>query len=112
MLGGVGAGSALGLALGKGLGVMFTGLYAVFFRFPSFEHRLPPDLVLLAIPASLDQVTAQVTRLRAASAERDSRRTGAWLVSPEPLDEQALAPLRRALQVQGIGAVGSGPVEF
>lgn len=81
---------------------------------PGHTHPLAPwaDLVLLAIPASLDQVTAQVTRLRAASAERDSRRTGAWLVSPQPLDEQALAPLRRALQVQGIGAVGSGPVEF
>ena len=49
VLGVVAAGSVLGVALGKGLGVMFTGLYAEFFRFPSFEHRLPPELVLLAI---------------------------------------------------------------
>jgi putative ABC transport system permease protein len=44
----VALGFALGLVLGKVLGTWFTGLYAEFFRFPSFEHRLPPGLVLVA----------------------------------------------------------------
>lgn len=44
----VALGFVLGLGLGKVLGTWFTGLYAEFFRFPSFEHRLPPGLVLVA----------------------------------------------------------------
>jgi putative ABC transport system permease protein len=52
----VAVGLVLGIALGKALGVGLTALYAEFFRFPSFEHRLPLDLVLLA--AGLTVATA------------------------------------------------------
>lgn len=45
----VGLGCLLGVALGKGLGVMFTGLYAEFFRFPQFDHLLPGGLTLGAM---------------------------------------------------------------
>jgi putative ABC transport system permease protein len=42
-------GFALGLALGDVLGLMFTGIYAEFFRFPSFEHHVAPSLVLISL---------------------------------------------------------------
>ena len=44
----VALGFALGVGLGKLLGTWLTGLYAEFFRFPSFAHHLPPALVLTA----------------------------------------------------------------
>ena len=37
-------GLALGVALGNWLGTMLTGLYAEFFFFPVFEHRIAPWL--------------------------------------------------------------------
>jgi putative ABC transport system permease protein len=43
------AGLVLGVALGKWLGTMFIGLYADFFHFPSFEHRIAPWLLLTSI---------------------------------------------------------------
>ena len=43
------AGLALGLALGDRLGTMFTGLYAEFFHFPRFEHRIAPWLLLTSL---------------------------------------------------------------
>ncbi len=52
----VALGLVLGVALGKALGVGLTGLYAEFFRFPSFDHRLPPGLVATA--AALTVATA------------------------------------------------------
>ena len=36
---------ALGVALGNWLGTMLTGLYAEFFFFPVFEHRIAPRLL-------------------------------------------------------------------
>ncbi len=45
----VGVGFGLGIALGDALGAMFTGLYAEFFRFPDFEHRIAPWLVLVGL---------------------------------------------------------------
>ncbi len=45
----VALGAVLGLGLGKWMGTLFTGLYAEFFRFPVFEHRLSPALVLTAL---------------------------------------------------------------
>ena len=45
----VATGLALGLLLGKALGVAFTGLYAEFFRFPVFEHRIAPWLVVVSV---------------------------------------------------------------
>jgi len=46
-------GCALGLWVGDWLGLMFTRLYAEFFFFPSFEHRLAPWLVAVALGVSL-----------------------------------------------------------
>ncbi|MEQ1513766.1 MAG: ABC transporter permease [Lysobacteraceae bacterium] len=43
------AGLVPGIALGKWLGTMFIGLYADFFHFPSFEHRIAPWLLLTSI---------------------------------------------------------------
>ncbi len=42
----VALGCVIGLLLGRWLGVQLTGLYAEFFRFPSFEHRIAPWLWL------------------------------------------------------------------
>jgi putative ABC transport system permease protein len=42
----VGAGFVLGIAIGDRLGTMFTGLYAEFFHFPTFEHRIAPWLLV------------------------------------------------------------------
>lgn len=49
-------GLVLGIAAGDRLGTMFTGLYAEFFHFPSFEHRIAPWL--LAVSAGLTVLTA------------------------------------------------------
>ena len=38
----VAVGYAIGIAVGDRLGVMFTGLYAEFYHFPRFEHRIAP----------------------------------------------------------------------
>ncbi len=35
------------MVLGNGLGTMLTGLYAEFFFFPVFEHRIAPWLILV-----------------------------------------------------------------
>jgi len=45
----VALGFVLGLALGDALGAMFARLYTEFFRFPDFEHRIAPWLVLVAL---------------------------------------------------------------
>jgi len=84
----VAAGSALGVALGKGLGLMFTGLYAEFFRFPSFEHRLPLELVLLAIGITV--ATAVLGTLHAI-------RATARLAPAEAMRPPAPAHYRRTL---------------
>jgi len=52
----VALGCVLGIGLGKLFGTLLAGLYAEFFRFPSFEHALPPGLVLGA--CALAAVTA------------------------------------------------------
>ncbi len=59
-------GLLLGLALGDRLGAMLMGLYADVFRFPSFEHRLAPRLLLLA--AGLTAGTAVLGTLGAIAA--------------------------------------------
>ncbi|HEX7689619.1 MAG TPA: FtsX-like permease family protein [Burkholderiaceae bacterium] len=43
------AGLALGIVVGDRLGAMFTGLYAEFFHFPRFEHRIAPWLLLTSL---------------------------------------------------------------
>ena len=73
----VGLGLLLGLALGERLGTMFLGLYAEFFRFPTFEHRIDPQLVWLsggitvatAVAGTLGAILATV-RLSPAQAMR------------------------------------------
>ncbi len=47
------AGLVLGVALGKWLGMKFVGIYADFFHFPDFEHRLAPWLLLVSIGITL-----------------------------------------------------------
>jgi putative ABC transport system permease protein len=68
------AGVLLGIAMGDVLGTMFTGLYAEFFRFPVFDHRLDPTLVLLALvlavaTAVLGTLNAIAATVRLAPAE-------------------------------------------
>ena len=49
----VSVGFALGLLLGDQLGTMFTALYAEFFHFPAFEHRISASLVLISAGVTL-----------------------------------------------------------
>ncbi len=46
-------GLVLGVMLGKQLGSLLTGLYAEFFHFPSFEHRILPPLLLIGVAVSV-----------------------------------------------------------
>jgi putative ABC transport system permease protein len=62
----VALGLLLGLLLGKILGTMLTGLYAGFFRFPTFSHVLAPGLV--AVSVSLTAATALIGTLNAIAA--------------------------------------------
>lgn len=54
----VAVGLALGIALGIVLGSLLTGLYADFFRFPSFEHRLAPWLVVTSAAVTVGTAVA------------------------------------------------------
>jgi putative ABC transport system permease protein len=68
------AGFLLGLLIGDALGVMFTRLYADFFRFPVFEHRIAPALVLIGlaltvVTAILGTTNAVYATIRLAPAE-------------------------------------------
>ncbi len=70
----VALGFGIGIALGDALGTMFTRLYAEFFRFPAFEHRIAPSLLLvgLAIAAAtavLGTLNAIAATVRLAPAE-------------------------------------------
>jgi putative ABC transport system permease protein len=56
-------GLALGVVVGDRLGTMFTGLYAEFFHFPSFEHRIAPWLIVVS--AGITIATAIVGTLNA-----------------------------------------------
>lgn len=73
----VALGFAIGVALGKVLGLMFTGLYAEFFRFPVFGHQVAPSLVVAALGLTLASAVlgtlnavASVVRLAPAEAMR------------------------------------------
>ncbi len=70
----VGLGLVLGVVLGDVLGTMFTGLYAEFFYFPSFEHRIAPGLLVTSIgitvaTAVLGTLNAILATARLAPAE-------------------------------------------
>ncbi len=67
-------GLALGLAVGDRLGGLLTGLYAEFFHFPRFEHRLAAPLVLVSAgitvgTAVLGTLSAILATVRLAPAE-------------------------------------------
>jgi putative ABC transport system permease protein len=67
-------GLGLGLLLGDRLGTMFTGLYAEFFHFPHFEHRIAPWLLLTSLgitvaTAVLGTLNAILRTVRLAPAE-------------------------------------------
>jgi putative ABC transport system permease protein len=59
----VAAGLLLGIAVGDRLGHLYTGLYAEFYRFPSFEHRIAPWLLLTS--AAITIATAVLGTLNA-----------------------------------------------
>ncbi len=70
----VAVGLALGIVLGKWLGRMFIGLYADFFHFPTFEHRIAPQLLLISagivlVTAVLGTLNTLFTTVRLAPAE-------------------------------------------
>jgi putative ABC transport system permease protein len=70
----VALGLVLGVVLGDVLGTMFTGLYAEFFCFPSFVHRIAPWLLFVSIgitvaTAVLGTLNAILATARLAPAE-------------------------------------------
>ena len=70
----VALGLVLGVVVGDRLGTMFTGLYAEFFHFPRFEHRIAPWLLLMSAGISvatavLGTVNAIAATVRLAPAE-------------------------------------------
>ena len=118
------AGLALGALLGKWLGTLFVGLYADFFRFPEFEHRLAPRLLLVslgivlatAVAGTLNPLFATM-RLAPAEAMRPPAPGRYRRTLPERLGIAGLPtmlrmilrnlerrPLRSALSVVGIAA--------
>ncbi len=120
----VAVGLGLGIVLGKWLGRMFIGLYAEFFHFPTFEHRLAPHLLWIgagivlvtAVLGTLNTLFATV-RLAPAEAMRPPapgryRRTLAERVGLTGLPTTLRMilrnierrPLRSALSVGGVAA--------
>lgn len=120
----VAAGLVLGAVLGERLGTMFLGLYADFFFFPVFEHRLDARLLLVAgaitlATAALGTLNAIAATVRLAPAEAMRppapgryRRTVVerlGLASMSPAARMVLRnmerrPLRTALSIGGISA--------
>ncbi|MBL8261821.1 MAG: ABC transporter permease [Xanthomonadaceae bacterium] len=67
-------GLLLGLGLGKWLGTAMVGLYAEFFQFPRFDHRMAPGLVLASAAiafatAALGTANPLLATMRLAPAE-------------------------------------------
>ena len=117
-------GLALGVALGDRLGTMFTGLYAEFFFFPHFDHRIAPWLLLVsmgitvatAVLGTLNAILATV-RLAPAEAMRPPapgryRRTllerlGIQAIGPALrmiIRNMERRPLRTGLSIAGVAA--------
>lgn len=118
------AGLALGVVIGDRLGTMFTGIYAEFFHFPSFEHRIAPWLLVVsvgitvatAIVGTLNAIVATV-RLPPAEAMRPPapgryRRTlmetlGIQRMGPATrmiVRTMERRPVRTALSIAGVAA--------
>ena len=118
------AGLVLGVAVGDRLGLMFTRLYAEFFYFPQFEHRLAPWLLLVSggvavVTAVLGTLNAILATARLAPAEAMRppapgryRRTvlerlGITRIPPALrmiLRNMERRPLRTALSIGGVAA--------
>jgi putative ABC transport system permease protein len=62
----VSVGLAFGVWMGDVLGTLFTGLYAEFFRFPTFQHRIAPWLLVVSLTLSV--ATAVLGTLNAIAA--------------------------------------------
>jgi len=120
----VAGGLLLGVLLGKVLGALLTGLYTDFFRFPRFEHRIAPWLLvvsvgitlLTAVAGTLNAIAATV-RLAPAEAMRPPAPGRYRRTLLERLGVQGMAPalrmivrnlerrpLRSALSVAGVAA--------
>ncbi|HEY9064321.1 MAG TPA: ABC transporter permease, partial [Burkholderiaceae bacterium] len=70
----VALGFALGIVVGDRLGTLYTGLYAEFFHFPSFEHGIAPWLLIVSaaitlLTAAIGTLTAIVATVRLPPAE-------------------------------------------
>jgi putative ABC transport system permease protein len=120
----VAAGLALGVFIGDRVGTYLTRLYAEFFFFPSFEHRIAPALLFIAfgitmataVVGTLNAIFATV-RLAPAEAMRPpapgryqrtlAERLGITMLSPALrmiLRNLERRPLRSALSVTGVAA--------
>jgi putative ABC transport system permease protein len=95
----VAAGMVLGVLIGDRLGTMFTGLYAEFFYFPSFEHRIEPWL--LAVSLGITLATAVLGTLNAILAT-------VRLAPAEAMRPPAPGHFRRTL-VERMGFTSIGP---
>ncbi len=117
-------GLMVGVLVGDRLGTMFTGLYAEFFHFPSFEHRIAPWLLVVsfgitvatAVLGTLNAILATV-RLAPAEAMRPPapgnyrptllERLGVHRMAPALrmiVRNVERRPLRSALSVSGVAA--------
>jgi putative ABC transport system permease protein len=100
----VGLGFALGIVLGDRLGTMFTALYAEFFHFPSFDHRIAPWLLVTsgaitlatALVGTLNAIVATV-RLPPAEAMRPPAPGRYRATLLERLGIQAMPPALRMI---------------
>ena len=120
----VGLGLVLGVLLGHWLGGLFMSLYAEVFHFPSFTHRVSPNLVALAgsitaitaVAGTLSAILATV-RLTPAEAMRPSapgqfkptvaERLGLTRLSPALrmiLRNMERRPLRTGIGIVGVAA--------
>jgi putative ABC transport system permease protein len=118
------AGLAIGVVVGDRLGTLFTGLYAEFFYFPRFDHRIAPWLLLVsigvtvatAVLGTLNAILATV-RLAPAQAMRPPapgryRRTllerlGIQAIGPALrmiIRNMERRPLRTGLSIAGVAA--------
>ncbi len=119
----VGVGLAIGVAVGDRLGATLTALYAEFFFFPTFEHRIAPELIIIsggitlatAVAGTVNAIFATV-RLAPAEAMRPPapgryrrtlvERAGFSGLSPALgmiLRNMERRPLRTGLSIFGIG---------
>jgi putative ABC transport system permease protein len=92
-------GLALGVALGDWLGAAFTRLYAEFFHFPTFDHRIAPWLLVVSVGVTL--VTAVAGTLNAIAST--VRLAPAEAMRP-PAPGRYRRTLLERLGVQGISA--------